>query len=251
MVVTRNREQAEELARPLTELGARVLMVPTIDIKDPESWAEIDHAVEQLAGGTYRWVLFTSVNSVERLLKRAGDIRPFEGTPVAAVGSSTAAALERWGIRPQLVPDSFEGDWLSNALGLGSGRILLPRVAGGPRAIVDGLSALGWEVHEVDAYRNVPATNDSEGFAAVLRRDFDVVTFTSPSTVTNFSQIAPAAKVGIAPDADGARTVACIGPSTAAAARALGVRVDIVAPRHTVEGLVEAICTLKDGTIDR
>ena len=36
-------------------------------------------------------------------------------------------------------------------------------------------------------------------------------------------------------------TVACIGPTTAATARQLGVRVDVVAPEHTIDGLVDAL----------
>jgi uroporphyrinogen-III synthase len=35
--------------------------------------------------------------------------------------------------------------------------------------------------------------------------------------------------------------VACIGPTTADAAHDLGVRVDIVAEEHTIEGLVDTL----------
>ena len=35
--------------------------------------------------------------------------------------------------------------------------------------------------------------------------------------------------------------IACIGPVTAATARELGLRVDLEASEHTVEGLVEAL----------
>jgi len=37
-------------------------------------------------------------------------------------------------------------------------------------------------------------------------------------------------------------TIACIGPVTAATARELGLHVDVVAPEHTVAGLVTALC---------
>ncbi|MFQ5344056.1 MAG: uroporphyrinogen-III synthase, partial [Anaerolineae bacterium] len=35
--------------------------------------------------------------------------------------------------------------------------------------------------------------------------------------------------------------VACIGPITAANAREHGIRVDVVAEKHTIDGLIEAI----------
>ena len=35
--------------------------------------------------------------------------------------------------------------------------------------------------------------------------------------------------------------IACIGPSTAATAKELGLRVDLVAERHNVEGLAESV----------
>jgi uroporphyrinogen III methyltransferase/synthase len=35
--------------------------------------------------------------------------------------------------------------------------------------------------------------------------------------------------------------VACIGPVTAEATKALGIHVDIIAPNHTIDDLVEAI----------
>ena len=66
----------------------------------------------------------------------------------------------------------------------------------------------------------------------------DVVTFTSPSTVRNLAHIANANPLGAL--LKGVK-VACIGPVTADAARALGVHVDIVASNHTIDDLVEAI----------
>ena len=60
-----------------------------------------------------------------------------------------------------------------------------------------------------------------------------MITFTSSSTVERYLEVAGAATCPT--------TVACIGPVTAATARARGLRVDIEAPVHSVAGLVDAI----------
>jgi uroporphyrinogen-III synthase len=62
------------------------------------------------------------------------------------------------------------------------------------------------------------------------------VTFTSSSTVNGFvHNVADAAHVLAR------KTVAAIGPITAATARGLGIRVDVVAEEFTVEGLLQAL----------
>jgi uroporphyrinogen-III synthase len=250
VVVTRSADQADHLVQRLTELGASVLAVPTIQIVDPESWDGLDRALTDLSGGAYEWVLFASANAVRKVVARAGGVEPLLGTRVAAIGPSTAAELTARGVPPRLVPDRFEGTALGRALGSGTGRILLPRVAGGPPALVDAVSVLGWRVDEVDVYRNVPARPDSDVVRRLLRGDFDVVTFTSPSTVSNFTSIAAPSRIGLDPESD-EKKVACIGPSTATAARRLGVRVDVVAAEHTADGLVQAVRFLKGATIDK
>jgi uroporphyrinogen-III synthase len=66
----------------------------------------------------------------------------------------------------------------------------------------------------------------------------DLLTFTSSSTVYNF--VAQVGHERARALAERAR-VAVIGPITAADARKLGLRVDIVATVYTIAGLVEAI----------
>ncbi len=65
----------------------------------------------------------------------------------------------------------------------------------------------------------------------------DIVTFTSSSTVHGFAHnVADDATVVLA-----RKMVAAIGPITAATARGLGIRVDVVAEEFTVEGLLAAL----------
>jgi len=64
----------------------------------------------------------------------------------------------------------------------------------------------------------------------------DVVTFTSSSTVRNLVDMLDGDRSALE-----ASFIACIGPVTAATCRELGLRVDLEASEHTVEGLVESV----------
>ena len=68
ILVTRAREQADRFAALLEEAGARVLLVPTIVIEPPDSWAPLDEALAR--SREYRWAIFTSVNGVEMVRRR-------------------------------------------------------------------------------------------------------------------------------------------------------------------------------------
>lgn len=237
VVVTRGRGQAGSLTAALEAHGAAVVEMPVIAIADPESWDDLDQSLRLLVEGFFKWVVFTSANAVDKVFERidhAGlDSRALGRVKVAAVGSMTAGILEARGIRADLVPPEFTGAAVAAALGRGSGRVLLPRVEGAPGDLVEALSGAGWTVRQVTAYRNLPASGDSLGAAVVASGRFDVVTFTSASTVRNFLAIA-----GSPPETG---HVACIGPVTAEAARSAGLRVDVVAEEHTVPGLVAAL----------
>lgn len=246
IVVTRSASQAPRLSTRLAEEGAEVLHVPTISIQDPPSWTELDHATQLLIEGYYKWVLFTSANTVERFFKRLvatrHDARAFGRTKVAAVGTATAEALRERGIHPDLVPRKFTADDLVAAIGHGTGGVLVPRAATAPDSVVPALRTVGWTPEEVVAYRNVVPRDTSPALEAVRAGEFDAVTFTSASTARNFVKLAgPPADLGLAPKDPPQRIVACIGPVTAAEAEKRGLRVDVVAAEHTVDGLVAAL----------
>jgi uroporphyrinogen III methyltransferase/synthase len=64
----------------------------------------------------------------------------------------------------------------------------------------------------------------------------DVITFTSPSTVTNFMEI-----MGRNYTVPAHVKIACIGPVTAAAVKKAGLPADIIQERYTIPGLVETL----------
>lgn len=237
VVVTRPADKAANLIALLEERGATALHVPTIAIADPASWDDLDAAIDRARAGAYDWVVFTSVNAVEKTLRRLRSPDDLSSLRVAAVGSATSGALERDGIRVDLVPEEFTGEAVASSLGRGSGRVFLPRVEGAPRAMVAALEQQGWAVDEVVAYRNVVPDEDVD----LTADDFDAVTFASASAARNFARLSDLQALHITGDSQQHKVVACIGPKTAEEAQAVGIRVDVVAAIHTDEGLVGAL----------
>ncbi|HEX9014603.1 MAG TPA: uroporphyrinogen-III C-methyltransferase [Chloroflexota bacterium] len=243
VLVTRAREQADDLSTLLSEAGAIPIEVPVIQIDPPESWEAVDGAIERLS--EYGWVVFTSANGVRSFFGRLGalgkDCRALGACRVAAIGPATAQALLAEGIRPDLVPERHVGEALSAELARteGSGRrVLIARAAVAREVIEKELRALGWVVDVAEVYRTVPVEASAARLADLLAGDaIDAVTFASSSAVKNVVD----ALGKDAPSRLEKLVVACIGPVTADTARELEIKSDVVASEYTMPGLVKAL----------
>jgi uroporphyrinogen III methyltransferase/synthase len=239
VLVPRAREQAGAFAELLRERGAEPLEVPTIEVRPPGSTAPLDRAVGRLAAGGYDWVVVTSANGVAALRSRveaAGlDARALGRARVAAVGPATEAALRGWGIVADLVPAVATTEALGQAFPARPGRVLLPRADLANPGLSRAIAGKGGDPDDVVAYRTVPLGEmDPAARKRLEGGEVDWVAFTAASTVTGF------VRAHGGPPPAGVR-VAAIGPVTAAAAGAAGMRVDAQADEHTVPGLVAAI----------
>jgi len=244
VVVTRARSQAEQFGRQLHRAGADVLYLPTIDIRDPGDWEPLDSALRDLVAGEYEWLLLASRNAAVRVIARLRGIPGEIKAKVGAVGAKTSSALEEAGMNVDLVPETFTGEALVEQLGRGDGRILFPRVAGGPKDAIDALQDAGWSVDEIIAYINAVPNARGVNHERVRAGDFDVVTFLSPSSVTNFVKlVGPPEKLGLGTTSSSDKVVACIGPKTAQRLRELDFRIDVEPDQHTSADLVEALVT--------
>ena len=228
VVVTRAREQSANAVAALRDVGAEVVELPVIEFADPaDGGAALREAVARL--GSYEWVVFTSANAVHRVLALVRDARDFGAARLAVVGAKTAEALAAHGLVADLVPGRFVAEALLEAWPAGTGTVLLPRAEVARDVLPEGLRARGWRVEVVDAYRTVAARPSEAEWAAAAGAD--AIMFTSSSTVANYLAVTDR----VPPD------VACIGPVTARAAEAAGLRVDVVADESTVESLVAAL----------
>ncbi|WP_197085776.1 bifunctional uroporphyrinogen-III C-methyltransferase/uroporphyrinogen-III synthase [Corynebacterium comes] len=248
VLVPRTKEQAASMSARLSGYGAIPQSVPTISVEPPRNPAQMERAIKGIVEGRYQWVVFTSVNAVsavwEKIVEFGLDARSFAGVRLAAVGTKTAQAVRDLGMTPELLPDVTR----QNAAGLVEvfpdyvedldpvGRVLLPRADIATDVLVDGLVERGWEVDDVVAYRTVRAAPPSAEIREMIKSGgFDAVCFTSSSTVKNL--------VGIAGKPHQRTIIACIGPMTAATAREMGLRVDVVPEIAEVPDLVDALAS--------
>lgn len=243
VLVTRPDGQADALVERLRALGATALHAPTIRIADPPSYEALDAALRDLA--SYDWVVWTSANGVARTVARLGklglDPDPLRTCRLAAIGGATARALAAHGFAADLVPPEAVAESLRDALiaaGVGTGsRVLLPQPVTARDVLATGLRAAGATVDVAPAYRTEPnadAAADVRRWLAEGRIDCAIVT--SPSTVRGLLALLDG-------DVETLRRIplACIGPVTADAVRALGIAPALVAAEHTNDGLVAAL----------
>jgi uroporphyrinogen-III synthase len=249
VVVTRPEGQADALIARLEMLGATVLHAPTIRIADPPSYTALDAALRHLP--CYDWVIWTSANGVTRTVARLDALGLDPGLlrfcHLAVIGGSTARTLASCGFTADLVPPQAVAESLCEALiaaGVGAeSRILLPQSVMSRDVLATGLRAAGAVVDAVPAYRtelNTDAATNVGRWLAAGRIDCALVT--SPSTVRGLLQL-------LDHDMETLRRIplACIGPVTADAVRALGIDPALVAAEHTNDGLVAALTTFWTG----
>jgi uroporphyrinogen III methyltransferase/synthase len=245
VLVPRTKDQAASLTARLRTYGAHGEEVPTISVEPPRSPQQMDRAIRGLVEGRYEWVAFTSVNAVravrEKFEEYGLDARAFSGLKVAAVDDSTSAALQSWGIEPDMAPAGEQ-----SAAGLAAewppyddvldpiNRVFLPRADIATETLSAALTDAGWEVEDVTAYRTVRAAPPPADVRdAIKTGKFDAVVFTSSSTVRNL--------VGIAGKPHHSTVLAAIGPATAKTCEEHGLRVDAVAAKPTSVDLADAL----------
>lgn len=256
IVVTRSRTQTSAFSRRLTELGAAVCEFPTIALADPDSYDALDAALADLA--SFRWVVFTSANGVERFFARLEqsarpgaltDARALAHARIAAIGPATAYRLRTFGIKADAVPDSYRGEAVFEAIraaeqraqgSVAGARVLIPRAQEARPQLPHLLREAGADVTVAPAYKTV-LPNDAD--AADLVRQLqegavDAVTFTSSSTARNLFAL-------LGDDAPVLRRSAqlfSIGPITTGTLVDAGCTDVHEAEEYTIDGLVECLC---------
>ena len=244
ILITRAREQSREFTTRLKKLGAEVIEFPTIEIFPPLSWKNLDRAISQLK--SYDWIIFTSANGVnflfQRFKERGENRRSFSSSKICAIGPATAEQLKKKGARVDYIPKEFVSESILRGfkrMGIEGKQILLARAKKARDVLPHGLKKMGATVDVVEVYRTVKPKGGAMRLKRLLeKKEVDVITFTSSSTVSHFAELLKKEDLkkllsGIA--------IACIGPVTAKTVRQWGMQVQIQPKQYTIPDLTRAI----------
>ncbi len=252
IVITRAVGQSQELTADLRELGAEVILFPTIATEyyaDEKLQSVID------SGAKYDWIIFTSANGVryffDALAECKSDIRKFRKAKIAVVGAGTDRALTEKFIKSDFTPQRYLTSELAEELhkrfGVSGNKILRVRGDTAPSTVEDIFEGYGAAVETLTVYRIIVGKPIPGIRKKLLEDGADLITFTSPSTVRNFVEI-----IGM----DNAKMILSkadilsIGPITSEAVRQFGLTVDVEASPHSIKGIISAIVKWRNGKGD-
>ena len=246
ILVGRARHQASALSSSLKGLGAEVIEIPFIQIKQPKSFRPLDGALKNIK--TYDWLILTSVNGVEAVVQRMRKLRiatdALGHLKIAAIGPATRKALEQHRLKVDVVPQEYVAESVVKSLRsrVTGKRVLLARARVARDVIPRELRKLGAQVDVVEAYETVLPEASRRRLRTLFRdpqRRPHIVTFTSSSTVKNFAALLDGQNRPL--HMISGVQMASIGPITSATLREFGLPVDIEAREYTIPGLVKAI----------
>ena len=189
VLVTRPEQQAEPLCQLIKEYGGSAIPCPTLCIAEPRDWMPALVIFDRLAD--YDLAIFTSVNAVDRALPPIQERGGFPSSlEIAAIGQTTARALERQGVTHCLRPaQGFTSEALlalPRFQNIAGQRIVIVRGEGGREWLADTLAARGACVDRAEVYRRERPSVDTE---ALLERwehgEIGAVVITSIESLQN------------------------------------------------------------------
>ena len=224
IVVTRPRAQAKELQRALEERGAKCVVVPLIEISQPD---DEGFAFEQAMRNVseYEWVICTSANGASRVAPylSSGATSP----KLAAVGDATAHAFAR---DVDFVPSSANGKSLAEEFPMSSGKVLVVQAQETSGEVVRILRDRNMRVDDVAAYKTEHCLLTDVQVGEI--RTADAVLVASGSAVRSWC-----AQAG--PQVNG--KVVAIGEPTQRVAAECGMIISAVAREASTAGVVAAL----------
>jgi uroporphyrinogen III methyltransferase / synthase len=243
VLLTRPADRTDEISTHLTNLGAHVLSLPTIELIDMPDYSHIDQALQE----SYDWLVLTSPKTIKVLLARLKkihlDIRALGRFKIAVIGQTTGDTLRSCYLEPDLQPQEFTSKALTEALieqGIKDKNILLLRAELADNDMTRDLTAAGAQVTHLAAYRTTVIETIEPVTLEHLHksRTLDFVVFTSSSTVRGFFDLVKKY------DLDARlknTTMVSIGPVTTDQLAQLGHPNVLQARKQSASGLIDVI----------
>lgn len=234
--------KSEAVLERVKSLGGMPVSLPLIRVQEVR--AETDE-LRLRACGSYDWLIFTSQSAVSAFkakLDRFSVSTQTIGSKIAAVGSQTAAALEKIGFTVDFIPTVFSADTFVtefNPSALKPLSVLFLRGSMAGKLIKEELPFV---VDEWTVYSTEQSVDMIESLITQIRQPKKLsILFASPSAVEVFSnEVVPHTSW------QGYR-IGAIGHVTERALVTAGASVDVVPTTYTLVDLVNELANQKEG----
>lgn len=252
VLVTRAKHQARALSAQIEALGGTAVELPLLAFVKADDQQAVRQAMQKLAN--YDWLILTSSNGVQFFLdsvREYGDLAVLSQLKIAVIGEKTERTLESYGFKASVIPNQYVAEQLAETFiphVKQSERVLVAKGNLARPVLVDELQKAGISVAELVTYETIVPTEIQERLLALLaEKKFDILTFTSPSTVNHLLDTLEG--TSYAEEIKRMKT-AGIGPITEKALRRHEFTNYVVpASTYTIEGMLEALVdSLKEDT---
>lgn len=239
ILVTRSEPQASVFAASIKAANGRPVVAPLIQIACVQSKQE-EEMIKQLKD--YVWIFFTSANGVTCFFEKVQAYAQEDAlgqVKFAVVGEKTNAALKAYGYEAAFIPDTYDAATMAPAFladHKGTGPMLIVRGRLSGTVLNEAFARHGIAFDCLEVYETVTNKKVKRPLTKTLQENsVDMITFTSPSTVDAFIELAP--ENGWTKD----MPVACIGTTTEKRALEHGFTHLLVPKVFTVEGMIEVM----------
>lgn len=256
VALTRPSGQAEEAGKLIKAKGGIPYYIPAIEIRPLSNFEPVKKFIEQLQLGKVDYIILMSTNGVKYLFSAAGGLnqtgelkKGLAKAFVIAVGPRTAQELEAYNVHVGLVPEKYSSEGLIECLQgkeLSGKTIRIPRTSNATPTLTDKLKEMGADVEEIYVYESgLPEDENLKAkfLEALTAGKIDAVVFGSGLSAKNiFRMLTDKLSMDkLRAIFAGKVTVVAIGPTTAEALLAMGIRVDVMPKDYLFEDALAAL----------
>ncbi len=240
-ISTRPQGQSDELKRLFEAEGAQLLELPLIKINPLELNTEVRLILNLL--DEFDWLILTSPNGVRSFFNGLKENR-IEALPaglkIGVIGKKTQKVLSTFGYEPAFVnpgntAEEFVAAFIPQIENKSKKTQILLALGNLARTLIQDELKEYPTCTRIDIYETVmPDSADEKTLQLIRENRYEMLIFTSPSTIQNFM------KLHLNIPAESLR-IACIGEITAREAKNQGISPTVVAEDASAKGIVDAI----------
>lgn len=241
ILITREKRQAKHLADLVTQYGGIPVVAPLLTISCKRDNTQ-QNILNHLPGN--QWIFFTSANGVHcffTLLKEQGlSMTSLSTCYLGAVGSKTAVTLKDYGYAADFIPSTYNADMMAEEFlsrFSTEGPVLLVKGSMSRSVLSDELAKNMIPYETIEVYETLFNDAMKVRINELIRdKAFDMITFTSPSTVEAFMEMKTDSIHTIQ-----SMPVACIGTTTEKEAQSVGFTNTFTPDSFTINRMIAKI----------